>query len=497
MRWIVQAKEKGVNIIYVDPRQTATSNFCSLQVTPRPGSDGALALGIAHVLIKEGLFDQDYVKSHVNGFEDLSAAAKSYTPEKTSQITWIPAEKIVDLARTLGRSPATLLWMGGSISRYTNGILTVRNIIALQAITNNLDGLGKGIMDVLGGKPGGEDEFLEHYKDPGMAPKLHVRKILYNMKNGNVDVLLLNSTYRRYPDTNAVREAVAKVGLVVYRGFFMNEEAELAHVIIPGCMPFESRGSQYGSQRQVVWRSKIIEKLGDTVDELQFYTDLGQKLSPGKFPSGCTPEKLFEMVNEKVPSWKGLTLERVQATRTGVTWPSFSVDEPESRGSIFKDGRMATEDGKVLLNAKVLGPIRWEEPEGSPIGAKSEEDREFPLIFTQGKVVNHWHHSYTNWSYLMGQFCEGNYVCVHPKTAAGIGLQDGDLAHIETKIGKLKAKVKVTEAVLPGVIWTPSYPSAKTPVPGNHGVTINTIIPNYWDKVAAQFNGFGCRLVKA
>lgn len=496
MRWIVAAREKGVRIIYIDPRLTATSNFCDIQVRPRPGSDGALALGIAHVLIKERLFDEDYIKTHVTGFEDLEKAVQDYTPEKTSKITWLPAEQIVDLARILGKSPRTLLQLGGSISRYTNGIRTVRNIIALQAITNNLDGPGKGIMDILGGKPGGEDEFIEHYRAPEMSPKLAFRKVLNNMKNGDIDVLLLNSTYRRYPDAGGVRDAITKVGFVVYRGHFMTDEAELAHVIIPGCMPFETSGSQYGAQRQVTWRNKVIEKPGETVGEQEFYTDLGKKLSPGKFPSFRTAEEMYEALREKIPSWGGVTLERVKASNSGFIWPCLSVDEPESKGSIFRDGKFLTDDGKVLLNFKPMGPIGWEEPEGSPTNPKTTDPGKFPLYFTQGKVVNHWHHSYTNWSFYMGQFSEGNVVYVHPETALSLQLQSGDWAYLETQVGKLKAKVKVSESVLKGVVWTPAHPTPKSPVPGNQGTVLNTIVPNYWDKVAAQFNGFGCRLVK-
>jgi formate dehydrogenase major subunit len=187
----------------------------------------------------------------------------------------------------------------------------------------------------------------------------------------------------------------------------------------------------------------------------------------------------------------------VKASKSGVTWPSFSVDEPESRGSIFKDGKFLTEDGKVLLNFKPFGPIGWEEPEGSPTNPKNKEAAEFPLIFTQGKTVNQWQHTYTNWSFYMGQFSDGNLVYVHPETAGPLQIQSGDWVYIETKVGKLKAKVKVSEAILPGVIWTPAHPTPKSPVPGNQGTVLNTIVPNYWDKVAAQFNGFGCRLVKA
>jgi len=153
-----------------------------------------------------------------------------------------------------------------------------------------------------------------------------------------------------------------------------------------------------------------------------------------------------------------------------------------------------TPDGKVELRSKVLGPILWKEPEGSPEGKSS---RDFPFIFTQGKVAHQWQHTYTNWSAYMAQFSEGNYVQVHPETVRVLEIRDGDWVYLETKLGKIKARAKLSELILPGVVWTPSHPAPASPFGGNRGQSINAIIPNYWDEVSAQFNGFGCKLTKA
>ena len=76
-------------------------------------------------------------------------------------------------------------------------------------------------------------------------------------------------------------------------------------------------------------------------------------------------------------------------------------------------------------------------------------------------------------------------------------MKENDWVYLETELGKLKARLHLSEMILPGVVWTPSYPGGGTALTGNMGVSINTIIPGYWDKVSAQFNGFGCRLTKA
>jgi formate dehydrogenase (coenzyme F420) alpha subunit len=496
VRWIDSAREQGVKVIYVDPRRTPTSNHSDTQIMARPGTDGALILGLIRILIHENLYDRDYVARHVNGFRELAASAEPYTPEAVSKITWLSPETVADLAKTLARSKRTVVWMGGSLSRFTNAIQTVRAVAALQALTANLSGPGKGIMNMQGGKPGGLEMLEEKYSAKDLAAALGYRKVLYGMDQKRVKVLLLNSSYRRYPDANRVRKGISNVDFVVYRGFFMDEEAKLAHLVIPGTMAFESSGSQYGAQRQVVWRNKAVPAPGETVEDWRFYVDLGQKINRETFPPVNSPEEIFELVRRNSPTWTGLTLERLKKDPTGISWPCPADGHPGTLGTLYPDNRFLTADRKVELNTPALGPIEWTEPEGSPYG-DSAEAKAFPLIFTQGKVVQHWQHTYTQWSAYMAQFSEGNYVQVNPRTVQSLGLKEGDWVYLETELGKIKARLHVSEMILPGVVWTPSYPGGSTPLKANTGVSINTIIPGNWDKVSAQYNGFGCRLTKA
>jgi anaerobic selenocysteine-containing dehydrogenase len=495
MRWLSRAGEKGVKIIYIDPRRTPTSNFCDRQLMPRPGTDGALVLGIINLLIKENRYDKAYVEAHVNGFKELAESSAPFTPEKVSEITWIPSYEVVELARIMAQSRKNLVWIGGSISRYTNAINTIRAIIALQAITNNLIGSGRGLMSVQGGKPGGGDPFFEHFKQEGLSSRLSFRKVLFNMERKRVNLLLLNSSFRRYPDSNRIKRAINNVDFVVYRGFFMDEETKISHLIIPATMTFESEGSQYGTQRQVVWRNRAIPRRGETVEDWRFYSDLGKKINQNRFPNVSSAEDIYELFRKWAPSWKGLSLERLKRSPSGIIWP-YPDPEAKEQGALYANNRFHTTDGKVELRTKALGPISWEAPKGSP-ESNNEKGEKFPLIFTQGKVVQHWQHTYTNWSRLMGQFSHGNYVLAHPETVEELKLKDDEEVFIETEIGRLKARLHLTETILPGVIWTPSHLSPAGEIKGNSGESINSIVPFYWDKVAAQFNGFGCTLVKA
>jgi anaerobic selenocysteine-containing dehydrogenase len=497
MRWLAMAKERGARLIFIDPRKTPTSTFCDMHVRPRPGTDGALALCVVRRLIQEGSFDAAYVEQHVDGFKELIRGAEPYTPEYTARITDLGLEEIHRFSTLLGQGRRTLVWLGGSLSRYTNSMQTVQNIIALQAITNNLVGTGRGIMNVQGGKPGGTHEFLEQYRAQDMPSGLNTRKVLYNMKKGRVDVLLLNGSYRRYPDAGDVKKRIEKVGFVLYRGFFMDEEAQLADLIMPGTMPLEHEGSQYGAQRQVVWRRKAIDPPGETSEDWRFYTHLGRKINGDRFPDFKSPEEIYERFRNTIPSWYNLTLPRIKTSPTGVTWPFPKSYTRERRGSIFGDGSFLNANGKIRLYYKPLGPIRWFEPKGSPRHKKTKDAELFPLIFIQGKVVQHWQQTYTNWSRYMGELSHGNFIQIHPDTAKPLEVQTGDPVYIETVIGSIQAIAVVSTAVLPGVVFTPSHPGPANKIQGNMGQSINTIIPGYWSKVSAQFNGFGCRIKKS
>jgi formate dehydrogenase major subunit len=103
----------------------------------------------------------------------------------------------------LARSERTIVWLGGALSRYTNGIQSLRAIMLLQGLRDNLIGPGKGLLTMEGGKPEGEKEFVDHVCGPNNSPKMNFRRLLMTMKRKNLDLLFLNSSYRRYPDSKA------------------------------------------------------------------------------------------------------------------------------------------------------------------------------------------------------------------------------------------------------------------------------------------------------
>lgn len=493
-RWLEEARRQGVEIVYVDFRRTRTSKWSDWQIMPRPGTDGAIVFGAIKYILDNGLEDSDYYLGQTVGHEDLLSGVKSYTLEHASQISGVPEAELLRLYQTLGTSPSTIIWMGGALSRYTNGIATIRGIISLQGIKGNLIGSGRGVLTMEGGKPEGEKEFVDHACGEIEATGVNFRRLLAAMKKGEIDLLFLNSSYRRYPDSKNVRAALQNVPFIIHRGFFMTEETQVAHLFLPATFSPESDGSHYGAEKQVVWRDKMINAPDSCVPDWQFYRDVGLKIAPDKYPTFSGPAELYEMFRQAVPSWTGMPLERLKASPDGVVWPVYKIDGEELIGSQFREGKLHTEDGKLALNSQVLGPLRWEVPRGSPLGKEAKKD--YPLFCTQGKVVTHWQQTLTNFSEALAQFSNGRYISLHPDTARELGLEKGDNVRLETETGEVEGYILPDPGLLPGCVFTPSHLSESSPFPQNRSKHINNILPNYWDRISAQFNGIGCRLVK-
>ena len=132
---VKKAKQKGAPIWLIDTYQTLTSNVVDQTHIVRPGSDGSLALGIMHLLVREGLIDYDFLVAHVQGFEELKEKILSdYPPEKVSKLTGLSPKTIEAIAKTYGRAKKPFIRVGGGLSRYGNGAMTIRSIVCLPAL---------------------------------------------------------------------------------------------------------------------------------------------------------------------------------------------------------------------------------------------------------------------------------------------------------------------------------------------------------------------------
>jgi len=291
MVFIENAQQKGAKLIVVDPRRTISCERADLLVQPMPGTDAALALAIANVMIAENLIDVKFISINVLGFEVFKKHVVGYTPEWAEKITSVPKEVIIRLAYLIGeRKPMTIV-PGYGMQRYSNGGQTTRAILALQILTGNI------------GKVGAcwhyanlQSYIFDHVKEPlSYFPNIEedkpFRRAVSVAKLGE-DMLAQNdpelkmiwvergNPLTQNPNTNKNLEAFRKLEFKVVIEEFMTDTALEADIILPAKNMFEQSdiiGSYWNPYVQL--KQKVVEPAGEVKPETEIYWELAHRLN--------------------------------------------------------------------------------------------------------------------------------------------------------------------------------------------------------------------------
>jgi anaerobic selenocysteine-containing dehydrogenase len=244
---VKKAKQKGATIWLIDTYQTLTSNVVDQTHIVRPGSDGSLALGIMHLLVREGLIDHDFLVTHVQGFEELKEKILSdYPPEKVSKLTGLSPKTIEAIAKTYGRAKKPFIRVGGGLSRYGNGAMTIRSIVCLPALVGAYSKRGGGCFT--GTNTSAAFAINEVLREDFMAKKtriINMNRLGYAL-NG-LDDPPVQSLYVYHsnpaavtPDQNQVLKGLSREDLfTIVHERFMTDTARYADIVLPSTSSLE------------------------------------------------------------------------------------------------------------------------------------------------------------------------------------------------------------------------------------------------------------------
>ncbi|MFH1381603.1 MAG: molybdopterin-dependent oxidoreductase [Chloroflexota bacterium] len=468
----------GAKMIVVDPRLTYLAGRADLWLQLRPGTDTALALGIASVIINEGLYDKEFVSKYIHGWDKFVERAREYPLEKVEAITWVPAEKIKAAARLFAQAkPACIQW-GVAIEQTVNCTDNIRTLIALMAMTGNLD------------VPGGNafftpppmqpiSKFALHRDLPAeqvakrlggatykladriavITPKMVWDAILTG-KPYPVKAVQLHGTNPVITRANAaeVYRALSQVDFMVVADFFMTPTAELADIVLPVTtwLEMEDIGDYWKRQRYLYPRKKIVQ-IGECRSDHEIFMQLGKKLGQEQYWKDSIEDDL-DFVLE--PS--------------GLTWQQFREMDYLDAGMKYRKYEatgFSTPTKKVELYSTIMeqwgyDPLpRYREPAESPL-SQPELAAQYPYILITGArspVFFHSEHRMIPW---LREIQPDPLVEIHPDTAAKHGVRDGQWVFIETPRGKVKQRAKLTTGIDPGVVsaqhgwWFPEVTTA-------------------------------------
>ena len=470
---VMRAQQKGAKVIVVDPRSIQIARLADIHLSQRPGSDVAWLNGMMHVIIKEDLYDTEFVQDRTEGFEELRAAVADYTPERVQRITGIPAEDLVHAARVYaGAERAAILYAMG-ITQHTTGVDNVLSCANLAMLTGNIGKPGTGVNPLrgqnnvqgacdLGGLPnvytgyqpvtndGVQAKFEEAW---GHAPDLRVGLTVTEMveaaHHGDVRALfvLAENPMVSDPDVNHVRAALERCEFLVVQDIFPTETAQLADVVLPGTTFAEKDGSFTGTDRRIQRIRQAIQPVGDAREDWKIIADLAQRMdgTASAAPFGGwqyeSPAAITDEIAALTPIYGGVTYERLEE-EGDLQWPVPTPDHP---------GTPYLHKGRFSRGLGHFAPVTFKEPAEGP-------DEEYPFTLTTGRIMFHYHTgSMTRRSEKLDREVPEGYVEISPEDADRLGLGKSARVRVISRRGEIETRAWITRRVPAGTVFIPFH----------------------------------------
>ncbi len=465
MTFVEQALERGAKLVVIDPRRTQTAERADLVLAPRPGSDGALALAVARLLIENDWVDEAFQDDHVLGYDQYRAMALERSVAELAAICELPVSDIEALAEVLGTIRPATVCAGYGMQRYTNSGQTMRAILALLVLTGNLGKPGAGwqfanlesavfdqVADPIAFYPPTEDDRIARVS---ISTACLGRQMLETqdppLKMAWVE---RGNPLSQNPETETVRRAFRALDFRVVVEQFMTDTAREADLVLPAKTLFEQSdviGAYWHPYLQL--KQKILEPPGQVKPESEIYRLLAERL-------GMPPER----VSAEIPGPSHADIEAWLENKLS-PFPELSLERlregpvlaPGHREVAFDDFCFATPSGKIeLVSAEAAerwgaDPLpRFHEPEESPKRA-SPEARSYPLTFLTPNSKNRIHSQFNNLP-MIRRVSDRPRVQIHPEDARDRGVADGDPVRIFNDRGSFEVEARFDFGIRPGCV---------------------------------------------
>ena len=460
MPHLKKAQRNGAQLVVIDPRRTRTAKGADWHLAPKPATDGALALGIAHIIVNDGLHDEAWLTENTVGWPELAARLADYPPARVAQITGLSAGDIVKLARLYATVRPSLIKIADGLQRHRNGGQTIRAILTLPAITGQYGTLGAGLFYSASGIVSWDDEAVgKQAQSPPPARMVNMNRLGAALL-GEVDDPPIQSlfVYGSNPAAVAPNAGQVVAGMkrddlfTVVHELFMTDTADLADIVLPATSQLEQVDlhKPYG-HTNLIYNAQAIPPLAECKSNWDVMRLLAKEMG---FAEPWLHQEADEVIAEVLaatavthPALQAITLERLKTEHSIALQAESTVP--------FADGVFPTPSGKVELFSQTMADMGLE-PLPRFVAAVDEQPpvAQFPPVLALNLISSAAHHfvtsTFANQPSLLKR--EGEpFVEIHPEDAALRGIGDGERVIVENGRGWCELKAVVTDAVRPGV----------------------------------------------
>jgi anaerobic selenocysteine-containing dehydrogenase len=452
---VQDAKRRGARVVAIDPYRSLSAEKCTQHVALLPGTDGALALAMMHVLIGEGLLDRDYIARHTLGFEALAGRVKQYTPQWAAGVCGLDAQTIVELARAYGTTRPAAIRLNYGMQRHAGGGIAARTIACLPALTGAWRDVAGGIVLTTADFYGFDHAALERPdllagRKPRVVNHAQIGEALTAAQPAVRAVIVYNNNpVAVCPDSEKVLAGFRREDLFcVVMDSFMTDTADYADLVLPATTQLEHYDvhKSYGHLYAVA-NNPAIAPVGESLPNSEVFRRLAARLG---FEEPCFRDSDEDICRSALAS--------TQPRMRGIDWDEMKksgwqrLDVP-ARFAPFAEGGFPTPSGKCefyseALEKQGLDPLPFYNPPAEP-AAPGE------LQFISPPARNFLNSSFGHLKRFRELEREPRLE-LHSADAAARGIRDGDAVRVFNARGSLRLRARVNDRPRPGVAVAPS-----------------------------------------
>ncbi|MGC8735883.1 MAG: formate dehydrogenase subunit alpha [Dissulfurimicrobium sp.] len=458
---IKRAIKNGGKLIVVDPREIGLCKLAHIWLRHKSGTDVPLLMGMARVILEEGLLDREFIDKRCENFDEFKSSLINFDLKRVSEITGVTIADLVRAAKAFAENrPATILYAMG-ITQHSHGTDNVMAVSNLALITGNVGKPSSGVNPLrgqnnvqgacdMGALPASypgyqrvDDKAVKNKFEKVWGctlsdrPGLYLTELFDAIDEGRVKAVYImgENPVLSDPDARHVEKSLKNLEFLVVQDIFLTETARLAHVVLPAACSYEKEGTFTNTERRVQLLHKTVQPPEGVRPDWEIICEIAKKMGADGF-GYLNPSEIMNEIAELTPSYAGINYERLK--KISLQWPCPNVTHPGTR--YLHAERFTRGKGKFV-------PLEYKPSIENP-------DHKYPFILSTGRNLFHYHTgTMTRKCSILNEMQNEELIEINPYDAKNLEIEDGDTVTISSRRGEIKAKAKVSERSPKGTVF--------------------------------------------